>query len=334
MKKTRLFLATTLVFLLALQAGYGQRDAHQSAIQIFMPKNVSVGDRAELRYIFKTEADVFSDHALTHVELVSDYAGLQTAGGERENRCAITGASIDRAGNEYTLVITLIPWKAGDIDFLPLDLAQWVRLSLQKKQSTAAFEIDLAPVHINSLVQQIKATSMRPSAPPLVVPGTTAILVALALVLLLLLSLVTAFLLRLSALSAFLRTKGAVRYMHKQARLAFKQLRHLERENAKNPLTMRLYAERLQRIVRSYLSRRFKHNFAASTTPNLALQCEQLLDGGNSEGEQTALDALTALFMRTDYLRFAAYDESSCEEQAALLSAATTCITLFDTERI
>ncbi|MCR5725244.1 MAG: hypothetical protein K6G80_09190 [Treponema sp.] len=326
------YLAALVMMAITALSTYAQQNR---AIQLFMPKTVFVGDTAELRYIFQTEADLFGDRNINRQALMTEYSALRTADANRDQRCHIKSAIIEHTGTEYTLIITLIPWKAGEIDFLPFDLAQWIRASQQKKQYGATYDIDLKPVTVHSLVNSLHITSVRPSAAPLMVPGTSILLVLIAAALVVIHTLLIALLMRLKAFTTFMRMSGQERYLHRQAKNALKKLRRLQKADAKYPVDDRAFCARIQHILRDYLNVRFNSSFESLATPAMAQACTTAFGGDLTDREATAIDSLTGLFMRTDYVRFASDADliattGGTMDKAACIVSAETCISLFD----
>lgn len=144
-----------------------------SSIQILLPKTAYTGDRCELKYVFRTDADLFGTHSqektIQSLELTTDFAAFNRL----EQKCKVYKATLEHSGFEYTLSVFFIPWQSGIIDFQPFDLAGLVRKSLNINTSGAVFSVDLSPVTINSLAQKMGVTSLCPSKGPMILPGTT-----------------------------------------------------------------------------------------------------------------------------------------------------------------
>ena len=320
----------------------------QKALQLFMPKTVYVGDTAELRYIFHSETDIFAAATAALAEPTATQSSEQSADSPiriltlalpehaltADESCAIKYAALEHMENEYTFTCTIVPWKAGTLSFLALDMTQLVYQTLSASASQAAIAfaspvvIQLAPVTIHSRAAEQHITELRPPSPPLVVPGTTAILIVLAIAAIACSAVLIALLMKLPALSMLLLSTHAAR---KQALLALKKLRRLQRNWHKHSLEKRAFCAELQHILRTFLEKRFSRPFMPLTTPALYATFEELAGGTIEKTHQESIQALIELFARTDYIRFAQEAEGWTQTSAdELIEKACTCILAFD----
>lgn len=277
---------------------------HHAPVQIFMPETACVGDLAELRYIFHTDEDILGGGA-THGDLPTDLPAFAAQG----DRCTVLSASLDRFGSEYTLSLSLVGWKVGQIAFMPFALG--------------SHTVQLEPVEINSIVEKTGAQGFRPPSPPLVVPGTTAVLAALAAVFLLLLAAATFALFHIPAIAAFFARSRAQRRARRNMRAALKKLRALAtRRDASDDGS---FCAAVQHILRGYLSERFVIPFAAVETSGLYAAVSGLCGGTLDEAQDAMMEELLYLFNRTDYIRYAHADLQAGEKEI-LLSVAVDAV--------
>lgn len=329
----------------------------QNGIQLFMPKTVYVGDTAELRYMFYAEQDLLSVQPSAAEDAVAlSVANASTAAEASRVNPAFTAtsatpaalaldaavvasalmpdggifvktAALERVADDYALVITLIPWRAGTLVFAPLDVAALVGASRGTAGAGASVLVQLAPVTVCSLVSALHETELRPPQAPLLLPGTTALLLSLAVLAVVVLTMLIVLLRKLPALSALLAATGANRLVRRHASLAIKRLRRAERLASCGELEMRAFCGEMQHILRDFLEKRFSRPFATVVTPSLYDAFVALAGGSLSEPQEQTVQTLVALFARTDYLRFAREAQGLTDESATLLvGEASDCV--------
>ena len=188
-----------------------KNSSSNSAVQILMPKSIYVGDRCELKYVFHTDVDLFENKIsgtdIKTLELLTDWPAFN----KMSEKCLVYRVVLEHIGFEYTLTVFFIPWQTGVIDFSSFDLSNLVRASQKKERSVAAFPVDFAPVSVNSLAGKIGAVSLRPPAGPRVVPGTSFLLIILAVIFLVCAGIVIFFVLKLPYFLAFFILAGEQR---------------------------------------------------------------------------------------------------------------------------
>ena len=157
---------------------------NSGVVQILMPKTVYTGDRCELKYVFHSDADLFSDNITGQVTSFMELNAQWPSFDKFSDKCFIQNVELERSGFEYTLTLSFIPWKAGVIDFAAFDLAGLIRYTVdpEKPGTGAVFLIDFEPITVNSISEKLGIDSIQPSSGPAVVPGTVWILAVLAFV--------------------------------------------------------------------------------------------------------------------------------------------------------
>ncbi|MBQ6780799.1 MAG: hypothetical protein IJP62_06160 [Treponema sp.] len=274
------------------------------SVQIFMPEKPCIGDTAELRYIFHTDSNLMENEE-THKNLPVDMPVFAS----QSEQCTVLSATLDRFDSEYTLSLSLIGWKAGQIDFAPFILQDYL--------------IDLNPIEIQSVVEKTGASSFRPPAPPLVVPGTTAILAILGVVFILLLGLAVFALFHIPAIADFFTKSREERRIKKNMRIALKKLRTLAAKT--DSLDDTRFCAVIQHILREYLSKRFCHDFAPVNSADLYAVFEEICGGELSKEQEDSVQRIMYLFNRTDYIRYA-HAALDAGERETLLEAATKSV--------
>lgn len=296
---TALIILLYSLFLSALFA-----DGATKPVQIFMPETACVGDTAELRYLFHSDANLIGGENM-HLELPTDIPAFAA---QRE-KCEVLSAALDRAGDEYTLSLSLIGWQVGQIDFAPFAIG--------------SYTVDFEPITIHSVVERTGATGFRPPSPPLVVPGTTALLALIAVLFLLLLATVIFALLHIPAITDFLTQTRAERIARRNMRVALKKLRTLAA--TMDTSADGVFCAKIQHILRGYLSKRFSYPFATVETSDLYATVSDICGGDLTDAQDAMVQELLYVFNRTDYIRYA-HAALNTGEKEILLSAAVDAV--------
>ena len=128
--------------------------------QILIPKKVYIGDTAELRCTFNSP-DPFlkqlTSSGTAELPLVSQSA-------EPQEEYVIKNISLSPSGIDfYQLTITFIPWKTGDLLFPSMEI------------EGSDIVLEFQPIQIVSLIanESTNTSTIRDTAAPLLLPGTT-----------------------------------------------------------------------------------------------------------------------------------------------------------------
>ncbi len=267
------------------------------AQQVLIPKEIYVGDRAQLRYMFQSSIDFFSfSHEKSDSTLSFDINSPVFLA--QADRCSVQEAVLQRVGITYTLLITFIPWKPGEIDFAPFNVSELCGGG----EDAPAYELDLSPVLVSSLVEKTGVNSLRAPLAPFLLPGTNYVLWSLIIAAILFLCLMGFIIARFPSIMIFIMAIRERIGYYRNASRTKKSLSQL----GKTDCTDAQFAQDWQRIMRSYLEYRF-HTAFASVTGHRIIEVICLATGNMLDVEQeNAVMSLQSLFMRTDYIRYAA----------------------------
>src|SRR5574344_1281582 len=185
-----LLLAVNLLIPLFSQALLDDENSRQTLV----PEKMYVGDNAEIQYTFRSAIDFF---ALADKKMINgDVLNLNlshTGFNALSQLCTVSRVYLVRSDLYYTLFVYLTPWKPGEIDFAPFDLNLACRKNTNNPSAAGDdvhFYIDLAPVKVSSLAEEMSVSALKPPIPPLSVPGTNYILLLLIILLIVLLILI------------------------------------------------------------------------------------------------------------------------------------------------
>ena len=274
--------------------------ALEKGTQLVIPDKVFIGDTVEVRYIFHSDVNLLFD------DLDSDFSQLALSTDFRDfdalsDRCLVKSAGISRSASDYTLSLELVVWKTDVLDFPPFDLQSLVLKSLPngKRAASGGFWVDLEPIEVESIVKANGIASFMRHKPPILLPGTTGLIVVLSVLFLLLLFGIFFFLMRIPSISDFLSRVMLSATMKKNSRLAVKKLKRLQKKSG--GMDDAQFALECQLILRVFLGAHFKEDFSSSTTYDLSRAFNRIfLDDVPIE-----FDRFVDIFSRTDYIRFA-----------------------------
>lgn len=273
--------------------------AKSENIQLTMPKIVYIGDVLEIRYIFHSEDRIFSEEFDDETSFKIQRSENGDFFSSENDDFSFLSASLEKIGPEYTLSISLIPWRTGYLQIPPFTLT-----SLFDAQAQAPFIVRLVPIEVRSLVEKTKKHSFLPQAGPMLLPGTTFLLLILSLIALFVFSALIFTLLHLPRVARFIGNLSYLYSLKRNSRRAIKRLLLLQKNSAKIP-SDKDFAQKAQLILREFLSKRFSQDFSPITTNKLYSFLENLCGGKLEENQENAAEHLIEIFGRLDYVRFA-----------------------------
>lgn len=242
--------------------------------QILVPKQVYIGDRAELQCTFTSSSELkavgfiqeldYSEYEIKDVQLIS------------------TG------DNSYRLTVSFVPWRTGLI-------------SLPDYQLGDDFFVHFNSVTIDSITQRDSVTSLKESASPLLLPGTIYKLYSGLICIVLFLILAIRLIVKHKKVSLFIKTRVLMCKYNKNRR---KTIKLLNRLNKNTQITDHDTAEQLQNIMRKYLEVRFDYPFTKTVTSEISRAFYKITNGFLSEKKEEAVEQIVSGFVRTDYIRY------------------------------
>ncbi len=304
----KVFSLLTFVFLLLtgtvqnLSAQNIMNQADPTVQQIIFPKEIYVGDTANLKFSFRTNIDIYA--FVNKYAVKNDVISIDVEDEKFKSfceNCTFKKFDIIRNGLNYTIDIVFIPWTTGEVDFDTIDLISYLYED-EDNPSEMKFYIDFVPFTISSLSESLGVSTLKPPAPPFTVPGTNYWIWSLIIgivILLILAGMISAKMPKIIA--AYERWKKQAGYS-RNARIAESSLSKLLR---KKSITDSSFAELWQKIVRRYLNYRFNHSFSSVPSSKITNVIRELTGDMLSAEQETALMSLSQKFIRTDYIRFA-----------------------------
>lgn len=257
-------------------------DSHQ----VLVPQNVYIGDTAELRVSFVSEKAEKLLKGQSSVELplsnFTEELNFQEYQIEKINL-------ITSGPNNYTFVITFIPWKTGNIKF-----PQYALMSEEN------LELKFENISISSLIKD-ESVGLQGQNAPLLLPGTVykiyGILVGVILVLLILIRLI----IKRDSVAASIKKRKLIKKYKKNKKETLKNLGKLLKKNEISDVD---FAAEIQRLIRNYLEIRFEVPFTKTVSSEIKEKfC--YVESPISEQKKEAINIIEKIFLDTDIIRYA-----------------------------
>lgn len=257
-------------------------DSHQ----VLVPQNVYIGDTAELRVSFVSEKAEKLLKGQSSVELplsnFKEELNFQEYQIEKINL-------ITSGPNNYTFVITFIPWKTGNIKF-----PQYALMSEEN------LELKFENVSISSLIKD-ESVGLQGQNAPLLLPGTVykiyGILVGVILVLLILIRLIV----KRDSVAASIKKRKLIKKYKKNKKETLKNLGKLLKKNEISDVD---FAAEIQRLIRNYLEVRFEVPFTKTVSSEIKEKFNYV-ESPISEQKKEAINIIEKIFLDTDIIRYA-----------------------------
>lgn len=257
-------------------------DSHQ----VLVPQNVYIGDTAELRVSFVSEKAEKLLKGQSSVELplsnFTEELNFQEYQIEKINL-------ITSGPNNYTFVITFIPWKTGNIKF-----PQYALMSEEN------LELKFENVSISSLIKD-ESVGLQGQNAPLLLPGTVykiyGILVGVILVLLILIRLIV----KRDSVAASIKKRKLIKKYKKNKKETLKNLGKLLKKNEISDVG---FAAEIQRLIRNYLEVRFEVPFTKTVSSEIKEKFNYV-ESPISEQKKEAINIIEKIFLDTDIIRYA-----------------------------
>lgn len=256
-------------------------DSHQ----VLVPQNVYIGDTAELRVSFVSEKAEKLLKGQSSVELplsnFTEELNFQEYQIEKINL-------ITSGPNNYTFVITFIPWKTGNIKF-----PQYALMSEEN------LELKFENVSISSLIKD-ESVGLQGQNAPLLLPGTVykiyGILVGVILVLLILIRLIV----KRDSVAASIKKRKLIKKYKKNKKETLKNLGKLLKKNEISDVD---FAAEIQRLIRNYLEVRFEVPFTKTVSSEIKGKYLFAVESA-SEQKVCAIECIQKIFCQTDIIRY------------------------------
>ncbi|MCQ2580238.1 MAG: hypothetical protein MJ159_06040 [Treponemataceae bacterium] len=290
-----------------------------------IPSDVTVGERAQLVYRFESSFPF----PLQNFNLLENSEILKKQ--NDSGNCTIFSLQFEANGSDCVLIMDLIPWKAGELSFLPFDFSIMQSKAagqIDSEDLENAFIIEIPSVSVRSVTEETGVSVLQPPEPPLVIPGTTYTVYFCICASAVLCVLVSVFLLRFKQIRLWWQNFCIKTKRRRNARQFVRLLRAFLR--AKKQFEEDIAgAEIISKEVRLYLERRFGLGFESAVTG-------ELLNIAENEFEQCCLESLAEIqkvLVRCDELRFSDDEQKkkfTADERTSIAFALKTAVLHFE----
>ena len=259
--------------------------------QILIPKNVYIGDTAELRCTFNSP-DPFlkqlTSSGTAELPLVSQSA-------ESQEEYVIKNISLSPSGIDfYQLTITFIPWKTGELLFPSMEI------------EGSDIVLEFQPIQIVSLIanENTNTSTIRDTAAPLLLPGTTYKLYGTLSVFVIFLLICIRIILKRKNILFYINQKRLLKKYKKNKKQTIRNLYKIADEAEAAKIDDQTAAENLQKSLRTYLEIRFDYPFTHTVASEIMQGWQTATGGLLSDTKTEAFGNIAASFIRTDFIRY------------------------------
>lgn len=259
--------------------------------QILIPKKVYIGDTAELRCTFNSP-DPFlkqlTSSGTAELPLVSQST-------EPQEEYVIKNISLSPSGIDfYQLTITFIPWKTGDLLFPSMEI------------EGSDIVLEFHPIQIVSLIanENTNTSTIRDTAAPLLLPGTTYKLYGTLSVFVIFLIICIRIILKRKNILFNINQKRLLKKYKKNKKQTIRNLYKIADEAEAAKIDDQTAAENLQKSLRTYLEIRFDYPFTHTVASEIMQGWQTATGGLLSDTKTEAFGNIAASFIRTDFIRY------------------------------
>lgn len=259
--------------------------------QILIPKKVYIGDTAELRCTFNSP-DPFlkqlTSSGTAELPLVSQST-------EPQEEYAIKNISLSPSGIDfYQLTITFIPWKTGDLLFPSMEI------------EGSDIVLEFQPIQIVSLItnENTNASTIRDTAAPLLLPGTTYKLYGTLSGFVIFLIICIRIILKRKNILFYINQKRLLKKYKKNKKQTIRNLYKIADEAEAAKIDDQTAAENLQKSLRTYLEIRFDYPFTHTVASEIMQGWQTATGGLLSDTKTEAFGNIASSFIRTDFIRY------------------------------
>lgn len=298
--------------------------AYMQSQQVLIPRQVYIGDSAELRCSFETDSVLFRNLVAQkgNIELSKEYFGNELD----EAKFDIKSVIISSSGyNNYTLAVSFVPWRTGSLSLPAFDMGAALNSDAE------IYVMGFQNFEVTSITKTESLSTLRDIRSPLLLPGTTYKIYGLVILFLLLLAAIIRIAVKRKKVIFFFKNEILLWKYRKNKKSTYKQLLKLE-EN-KN-LTDGEVAREIQKITRAYLEFRFDYPFTK-------LVSSEIMDGFNkatcnlmSDKKIFATEEMVRIFIRTDYVRYRKDGIFETNEKQQLISSLINSIETLETAEV
>lgn len=296
--------------------------------QILMPKQVYIGDKAELRVTFPLNSDL-AKKLQTKKTLSTEFFD----GNLDFNICEIKSITVSPEGQDKAfLQIQFTAWKTGLIQLPEYNLSRALAAenSIHNINKDTDLAIHFEPVEIVSLIGTEENIPLKAEASPLLIPGTSYIIYVQVISAALIIILAIRMIIKHKAIALFFKNQRLLRKYKKNRRSTEKKLEALIEKNPSD----HDFAETIQQIMRNYLEVRLEAPFTHSMTSELGTVFAKATLNLLPQEKEDAFYEIIPVFVRTDYIRYGKENKFNPGERNQIIEGLLKNISILENTKI
>lgn len=270
--------------------------------QVVIPKQVFIGDTAELRYSFHNTNSLLKEYAKKELKTYKEIPLSGFVDGIDTSSYSIKKVHLIQTGeNNYTISVTFVPWKVGKIQLSSFDITGAL---LENTDLQNQVIVDFETVEILSIIEQKNLTA-EINAPqnPKLLPGTIYGIYFNIIFILAFFVAILLLLIKHKSVNLWLKNQKLKLKYRKNKNETLKNISKILENYEKND-NEKEFCESIQKILRQYLENRFDCPFKNATASEIVSKYYQITLGILSEKKNSAVEDIGSVFVRTDFIRY------------------------------
>ena len=264
---------------------------------ILIPKNVYIGDTAELHCAFNADFGTLAENLKNGEAVELSLSGFDEP--TQTETYQIKKVALTKTGvNFYNIVVTFVPWCTGDLQIPSYNISKAME-SMSENQKQSSFTLDFDKITIDSVIKDEKNVSLQDILSPILLPGTTYKFYALIILSILLLIFLIRLIVKWRSVSFFVKNLVLRCKYHKNKKRTISALKQGLKEKDDNE-----FASLVQHKMRLYLEVRFGFPFTKTVTSEMMKGFNKATGELLSDAKIEAMGQIISVFIRTDYVRF------------------------------
>lgn len=283
--------------------------------QVIIPRQIFIGDTAELRFSFVCTNARINEYAKEHLR---NFQHLSQSAFVKPDSTTFSIKDIriiQNSDNYFTMNIIFVPWKTGDLLLSEYDLTAAIfGEEVDGAKLSEDYLIEFEPINVLSIIEQNNLTEEIGSPQyPKLLPGTV-YAVYFRLIFLVIFLIVGIILLIQHKKVSFWIKNAKLKAKYKKNRS--RTIRVIEKalvDFENNKSDDKKLSELIQQQMRKYLEVRFAYPFSNATSSEIVKKYYDITLGLLSDKKNEAIEDIAAVFVRTDYIRYAAENTANAK---------------------
>lgn len=306
--------------------------------QVIIPRQIFIGDTAELRFSFICTDARINEYAK---ENLRNFQHLSSSAFVKPDSTTFSIKDIriiQNSDNYFTMNIIFVPWKTGDLKLSEYDLTAAIfGEEINSKSAGEDYLVDFEPINVLSIIEQNNLTEEIGSPQyPKLLPGTIYAVYFRLILLLVFLIAGIILLIQHKKVSFWIKNAKLKAKYRKNKNKTIKTIEKALVEFENNIIDDKKLSELIQQHMRKYLEVRFAYPFINATSSEIVKKYYDITLGLLSDKKNEAIEDIAAVFIRTDYIRYASERTENAKyllnEAGELIQRLKTAICTIETE--